>query len=57
LREVRIENLRVGKATVDLLLERHPQDVSIRVLGMDGQIIIEKLGAGQMPSRSVSSRV
>jgi glycogen debranching enzyme len=57
LQEVRIENLRVGKATVDLLLQRHPQDVSIRVLRMDGQIIIEKLGVGQMPSPSVNSQV
>jgi glycogen debranching enzyme len=57
LQEIRIENLRVGKATVDLLLQRHPQDVSIRVLRMEGQIIIEKLGAGQMPSRSVNSQV
>jgi Glycogen debranching enzyme len=57
LKEVRIENLRVGKATVDLLLQRHPQDVSIRVLRMDGQIIIEKLGAGQMPSRSINLQV
>lgn len=57
LQEVRIENLRVGRATVDLLLQRHPQDVSIRVLRMDGQIVIEKLGAGQMPTRSGSARV
>ena len=57
LREVRIENLRVGKATVDLLLQRHPQDVSIRVLRMDGQIMIEKLGAVQMPSRSINAQV
>ena len=45
LQEIRIDNLRVGKATVDLMIERHPQDVSVRVLRMDGQIIIEKLGA------------
>jgi hypothetical protein len=57
LQEVRIENLRVGKATVDLLLQRHPQDVSIRVLRMEGQIMIEKLGAGQMSSRSANSQV
>ena len=57
LEEVRIENLRVGKATVDLLLQRHPQDVSIRVLRMEGQIMIEKLGAGQMPGRSGNSQV
>ena len=57
LKEVRIENLRVGKATVDLLLQRHPQDVSIRVLRMEGQIMIEKLGAGQASGRSISSQI
>ena len=57
LQEVRIENLRVGRATLDLLLQRHPQDVSIRVLRMDGQIVIEKLGAGQMPTRSGHSKI
>lgn len=57
LKEVHIENLRVGKATVDLLLQRHPQDVSIRVLRMEGQIMIEKLGAGQTSGRSISSQI
>ncbi|MGH7232629.1 MAG: amylo-alpha-1,6-glucosidase [Nitrospiraceae bacterium] len=46
LEEVRISNLKVGKATVDLLFQRYPQDVSIRVLRMDGQVVIEKTGAG-----------
>jgi glycogen debranching enzyme len=45
LEEVRISNLRVGKATIDLLFQRHPQDVSVRVLRMDGNVIIEKAGA------------
>jgi glycogen debranching enzyme len=45
LQEIKIDNLRVGKATVDLMIERHPQDVSVRVLRMDGQIMIEKVGA------------
>lgn len=47
LREVRITNLRVGKASVDLLFQRHPQvgDVSAHVLRMDGQVVIEKIGA------------
>jgi glycogen debranching enzyme len=49
LQEIKIDNLRVGKATVDLMIERHPQDVSVRVLRMDGQIMIEKLGASGFP--------
>jgi hypothetical protein len=44
--EVRIRNLKVGKASVDLLFQRHPQDVSVRVLRMDGQVVIEKTGSG-----------
>jgi len=31
--------------------------VSIRVLRMDGQIVIEKLGAGQIPTRSGHSKI
>ena len=44
LEEVRIRNLKVGTASVDLLFQRHPQDVSVRVLRMDGQVAIEKTG-------------
>ncbi len=32
LQEVRLENLLIGEASVDLLLERHPYDVGVRVL-------------------------
>ena len=46
LQEVRVANLRVGKASVDLLFQRHPPDVSVRVLRMDGQVTIEKTGVG-----------
>jgi glycogen debranching enzyme len=42
LERIRVRNLRVGKASVDLLFERHPPDVGVRVLRMDGQVIIEK---------------
>ncbi len=38
LREVRIENLRVGDAAVDLLLQRHKGDVGIHVLRRDGDV-------------------
>ncbi len=51
LQQVRIENLRVGNAVVDLVLQRHPQDVSVRVARMEGQVVIEKLGAAMLPSR------
>ena len=37
---VRILNLRVGEASVDLLLERHEFDVSIRVLRRSGEVEI-----------------
>ncbi len=46
LEEVRISNLKVGKAKVDLLFQRYPQDISVRVLRMDGQVVIEKTGIG-----------
>ena len=36
--EVRITNLRVGEATADLLLERHPHDVGVTVLRREGRI-------------------
>lgn len=55
LKEVRIDNLRVGKATVDLVFQRHPQDVSVRVLRMDGQLAIEKLAAAMLPNRATLS--
>ncbi|MBN1238366.1 MAG: amylo-alpha-1,6-glucosidase [Gammaproteobacteria bacterium] len=35
---VRLENLRVGDGTVDLLLHRHPRDVSINVLRSEGDV-------------------
>lgn len=41
LQEVRIRNLKVGEGIVDLLLQRHGQDVNIRVMRMEGQIAIE----------------
>ena len=37
---VRISNLQVGDATVDLLLERHPYDVGIQVLRRSGDVRI-----------------
>jgi glycogen debranching enzyme len=37
---VRILNLRVGDATLDLLLERHPFDVGIQVLRRSGDVQI-----------------
>jgi glycogen debranching enzyme len=40
---VRISNLRVGDATVDLLLERHPSDVGIQVLRRSGDVRIVSL--------------
>jgi glycogen debranching enzyme len=40
LREVRVENLRVGPTSVDLLFERHPADVGVSVLRRDGEIEI-----------------
>jgi glycogen debranching enzyme len=36
--EVRIAGLRVGDATTDLLLERHPHDVGITVLRREGRV-------------------
>jgi glycogen debranching enzyme len=35
---IRIENLRVGDASVDLMLRRHPKDVSINVLRSEGDV-------------------
>ncbi len=40
LEEVRIRNLRVGRFTLDILLERHEHDVGITVLRRDGDIEI-----------------
>jgi glycogen debranching enzyme len=40
LKEVHILNLRVGSATVDLLLLRHDQDVGINVLRREGEVEI-----------------
>lgn len=40
LREVRIRNLRVRDGSVDLLLQRHPQDVSISVLRKEGRVAL-----------------
>jgi hypothetical protein len=33
-----MKNLRVGDATVDLLLERHPKDVGINILRRKGKV-------------------
>jgi glycogen debranching enzyme len=38
LEEVTITNLRVGDALVDLRLERHPDDVGVRILRRSGQL-------------------
>jgi glycogen debranching enzyme len=35
---LRLENLRVGDGTVDLMLRRHPRDVSINVLRSEGDV-------------------
>jgi len=40
LRELRIDNLSVGNATVDLLLLRHEQDVAVNVLRRKGDVSI-----------------
>jgi glycogen debranching enzyme len=40
LKEVHLHNLRVGDATVDLLLLRHGHDVGINVLGREGKVEI-----------------
>src|SRR6476469_6780152 len=40
LEEVTLRNLRLGKSTVDLMLRRHNNDVSIQVLRNEGQIRI-----------------
>ncbi|HEX6999612.1 MAG TPA: amylo-alpha-1,6-glucosidase [Gammaproteobacteria bacterium] len=38
---VRLENLRVGDGRVDLMLRRHPRDVSINVLRSEGDVGVE----------------
>jgi glycogen debranching enzyme len=38
LKEVRIRNLKVGEASLDLLLRRHPHDVGVNVLRREGDI-------------------
>ena len=38
--EVRIHNLTVGEASVDLVLQRHPQDVGLQVTRRQGDIEI-----------------
>jgi glycogen debranching enzyme len=43
LEDVHIRNLRVGEATVDLLLLRHGQDVGINVLRREGKVEINML--------------
>src|SRR5262249_55845886 len=40
LREVRIRNLQVGRASVDLLLLRHQHDVGINVIRREGEVEI-----------------
>ena len=36
--ELRIRNLAVGDALIDMLLERHPHDVGVTVLRREGKI-------------------
>jgi glycogen debranching enzyme len=38
---VRVSNLRIGNATVDLLMERHPHDVGVTVLRREGRVTVE----------------
>jgi hypothetical protein len=38
---VRVNNLRVGPAVVDLLMERHPHDVGVTVLRREGRVAID----------------
>jgi len=38
LEEVRVIDLRVGEATVDLLLQRHEEDVGIQVTRRSGEL-------------------
>ena len=40
LNEVRLSDLRVGTASLDLALERHPNDVSINVIRREGDVEI-----------------
>ena len=40
LRELRITNLQIGKAVVDLSLQRHAQNVSIGILRREGEVEI-----------------
>ena len=40
LEEVTLRNLRLGQSTVDLLLRKHGDDVSLQVLRNEGQIIV-----------------
>jgi hypothetical protein len=40
---IQIANLRVGEASVDLLLDRHPQDVGVTVLRRTGEVDIVTL--------------
>lgn len=40
LQEVTLRNLRLGRSTVDLLLRRHGDDVSLQVLRNEGQIVV-----------------
>jgi glycogen debranching enzyme len=43
LRWIRIENLRVNSAVVDLLCERHPHDVGISVIRRQGDVRVVHL--------------
>lgn len=40
LKRIRLRNLRVGNASVDLLLERHREDVGVNVLRREGEVEI-----------------
>jgi glycogen debranching enzyme len=39
--DVRLRGLRVGGATVDLLIERHDRDVGLKILRRTGQVNVE----------------
>lgn len=43
--QVTLRNLRLGQSTVDLLLRRHDDDVSLQVLRNEGQIVVSSVYA------------
>jgi hypothetical protein len=38
---LRLHNLRIGKASVDLLVDRHPHDVGVTVLRREGSLAVD----------------